>query len=44
MTAGELLAAMFAAWCEDIDGEPFPVFEPAVLRGEHSVGEWLSSS
>jgi len=41
---GELLVAMFAAWREAIDAEPFPIFEPALLRGEHSTGERLSSS
>jgi len=40
----ELLAAMFAAWCEDIDAEPFPIFEPALLRGERSPGQELSRS
>lgn len=41
--ANELLAAMFAAWREEVDSVPFPVLEPAVLRGEHSTGEELTS-
>ena len=40
----ELLAAMFAAWRDAIDAEPFPTFEPALLRGEHSPGQELSRS
>ena len=43
MTADEQLAAMFAAWCEAIDAEPFPIFEPALLRGEHAPGHDLSN-
>lgn len=44
MTANELLVAMFVAWRDDIDAEPFPIFEPALLRGEHSPGQELSRS
>ncbi|GAB3156357.1 hypothetical protein GCM10027258_62660 [Amycolatopsis stemonae] len=41
--ADELLAEMLAAWRRDIDDEPFPTFEAAVLRGEHSTAHELAA-
>jgi len=41
--ADELLDAMFAAWREAIDSEPFRDFEPDVLHGDRSAGQELSS-
>lgn len=39
----ELLGAMFTAWRRDIDSEPLRPFEAAVLAGERTSGEELSS-
>lgn len=39
----ELLGAMFAAWREAIDSEPFRDFEPDVLNGDRSAGQELST-
>lgn len=42
--AGELLAAMFTAWRDAIDSEPFRDFEPDVVGGEHSAAHHLINS